>query len=248
MAMRIRVLFFGQLRDLLGRQEDELELAEGATLETVFAHYASQSPAVAALSKSVVMARNQAFAGPREPVADGDEVAVMPPVSGGIGTPWIAHCAEPDGSFFALTSERIDAQALRERVQQPSDGAVVTFEGVTRDHTGNRRTHYLDYHGYPPLALATMREIGLGAQAQFDVHRVGVIHRVGRLEIGEASVVTVVGSAHRRAAYEASLAVIDTLKKRVPIWKKEYFADGEVWVEGAWDEDLPRAGTAPEAT
>lgn len=236
--MAVRVLFFGQLRDIVGCSEDEYTAPADATLETVFTHYASRFPAMAALAQSVVMARNQEFSAPSEPVRDGDEVAIMPPVSGGSDASWIVSAEEADGSFFALTAGSLDAAALRERIQLPSDGAVVTFEGVTRDHTAARQTRYLDYHGYEPLALAAMREIGRTAQSHFDIHRVGIIHRVGRVEIGEASVVIVAGSAHRRAAYEASLFMIDTLKKRVPIWKKEYFEDGEIWVEGDWDEDL----------
>lgn len=238
--MRVRVLFFGQLRDIIGCSEEDFDAPDGATLETVFGHYASAFPAVAALANSVVMARNQAFAAPSEVIEDGDEVAIMPPVSGGSDAVWLASSTEPDGSFFGLTAEPLHAPQLRQRVQQASDGAVITFEGVTRDHTAERRTRYLDYHGYEPLALASMREIGLGAQSRFDIHRVGIVHRVGRVEIAEPSVVIVSASAHRRAAYDASVYMIDTLKKRVPIWKKEYFDDGEVWVEGDWDEELQR--------
>jgi molybdopterin synthase catalytic subunit len=118
---------------------------------------------------------------------------------------------------------------------------VVTFEGTVRNHTGGRRTLYLDYEGYEPMALRTMAEIGRELAGSFAIERIAMAHRLGRLLVGETSVVVVVTAAHRRPAFEAALEGINRLKKRVPIWKKEHFADGEVWVEGAWDPDVPLA-------
>jgi molybdopterin synthase catalytic subunit len=235
--MRIEVLFFGQLKDMIGLARDELEVEEGASLETVFRHYASQSPKLEAMASSIAMARNERFAPPNEALKDGDEVAMMPPVSG--GSQWLASGGS-EGVFAAVTERPIDSRALAERAQTDGNGAVLVFEGVVRDNSGGRRTLYLDYECYMPLALRQLGEIGRGIRARFDIHAIALVHRIGRLQIREASVSIVVAAAHRRPAYEASLEAIDEVKRKVPVWKKEYFADGEVWVEGQWDESVPR--------
>ncbi len=236
--MRIEVLFFGQLKDIVGRSSDQSELPEGARMETLFARLASEHPRLRAMAGSIAMARNQEFVALDEPLADGDEVAFMPPVSGGSG--WIEHAEDASG-FYAITLEPLDPRALVESLQTGDDGAVITFEGVTRNNTKGRSTLYLDYECYAPMALAKMREIGRDLLEKHGIRALGFIHRVGRLEIKEASVIIVVCSAHRQAAYDASLEAINRLKKLVPIWKKETFADGEVWVEGAWDDAVPRS-------
>jgi molybdopterin synthase catalytic subunit len=195
----------------------------------------------------VVIARNQEFADPETAVGDGDEVALMPPVSGGSGaaSPWIAYSENPAGSFYALTREPIDVRAAAAKLQAGEDGALITFEGVVRNHSKGRRTLYLDYECYVPLALKKMQEIGAEILESHKVRAIAMVHRLGRLEIGEASVAILVASAHRKPAYEASLEAINRLKRLVPVWKKEYFEDGEVWVEGEWESSVPRpAGTA----
>lgn len=237
--MRIQVLFFGQLKDVAGRSSAEVDLPVGARMETVFERFASEYPKLREMAGSIAMARNQEFVTLDEPLADGDEVAFMPPVSGGSG-PWIAH-AEDEQGFYAITADPLDSRALVERLQTGEDGAVITFEGVTRNNTKGRATRYLDYECYAPMALAKMQQIGRELLAGYGIRAIGFVHRVGRLEIKEASVIIVVCSAHRKAAYDASLEAINRLKKLVPIWKKEYFEDGEVWVEGAWDEAVPRS-------
>jgi molybdopterin synthase catalytic subunit len=236
--VRVQVLFFGQLKDIVGRPSDEVELSSGSKMETLFARFASDHPKLGEMASSIAMARNQEFVTLDEPLADGDEVAFMPPVSGGKG--WAAH-AEDAVSFYAITEDPLDSRALVARLQTGDDGAVITFEGVTRNNTKGRSTRYLDYECYAPMALLKMQEIGDDLLAKHGIRAIGFVHRVGRLEIQEASVVIVVCSAHRQAAYDASLEAINRLKKLVPIWKKEYFADGEVWVEGAWDEAVPRS-------
>lgn len=241
--MRIQVLFFGQLKDIVGQAGGDLELAAGSSVGTVFDHYASQYPRLREMSASIAIAQNHEFAQRDAVLSDGDEIALMPPVSGGCDDSWIACCAHEFG-FFAVTDRVIDAQALVKRLQRDNDGAVLTFDGVVRDHTGNRRTVYLDYEGYAPLAVKTMQRLGEEIRSKHDVHAVGMIHRVGRLELQEASISIVVTSAHRQAAYDASLEAINRIKKLVPIWKKEYFADGEVWVEGSWEDDVPRQGVS----
>jgi molybdopterin synthase catalytic subunit len=246
LVMRVTVLFFGMLKDLVGRSQEELELTEGARLETVFDHYASQFPKLREMAGSVVIARNQEFADPETPVGEGDEVALMPPVSGGsdADSPWLALSENPPAAFYALTRLPIDARALASKLLAGEDGALITFEGVVRNQSKGRRTLYLDYECYVPLALKKMEEIGAEILKSHQVRAIGMVHRLGRLEIGEASVAIVVASAHRKPAYEASLEAINRLKRLVPVWKKEYFEDGEVWVEGEWESSVPRpAGT-----
>lgn len=184
------------------------------------------------------MARNQEFSELRTPVSDGDEVAFLPPVSGGSGKEIIDEA----GHYFALTRDAIVTNAITERVQRSSDGAVVAFEGVVRDNTKGRATKFLDYECYEPMALKMMAQIGREIAASFAIGRMAMVHRLGRMEIGETSVLIVACAPHRRPAFEAALEGINRLKKLVPIWKKEHFADGEVWVEGEWDEAAPVAG------
>ena len=243
--MRIRALFFGQLKDVVGCSEETIELPAGARGEPVFRHYASQLPRLGAMADSIAMARNGEFSAPDAGLEDGDEVALMPPVSGGAALPLVRESA---GDYFAVTADPIDSSALRRRIQSDEDGALVTFEGVVRDNSQGRKTRYLDYECYAPLALNAIEQIGRAVLERFDARRIAIVHRVGRLAIREVSVAVVVAAAHRRAAYAASREAIDTIKKRVPVWKKEYFEDGEVWVEGRWDDDIPRSTGAAAAS
>jgi MoaE-MoaD fusion protein len=239
--MRARVLFFGVLKDLVGRSSEDAEFAEDADLRAVLDHYAALSPAVGKMAGSIVVARNQEFAEPATKIAEGDEIALLPPVSGGSEQAADPLEMEEGGNYFAITRQSIDARRLSARLLRGSEGALVTFEGTVRNHTGGRRTLYLDYEGYEPMALRTMAEIGRELAGAYPVERLAMAHRLGRLLVGETSVVVAVAAAHRRPAFEAALEGINRLKKRVPIWKKEHFADGEVWVEGAWDPNVPLA-------
>ena len=239
--MRVKVLFFGMLKDVAGRAEDSLELAEGSAVGAVFEHYASRFPPLREMAGRVVLARNQEFADPSAGVADGDEIAFLPPVSGGSG--WLAEISDESGNCFGLTRLAVDARALSARLLQGEDGAVVTFEGVVRNNTKGRRTRYLEYECYEGMAVKKMAEIGRELAAQYAISRIAMVHRLGRMEIGETSVAIVVTAPHRRPAFEAALEAINRLKRLVPIWKKEYFADGEVWVEGEWDDRAPVAAS-----
>ncbi len=236
--MQIKVLFFGQLRDVCGQSEDQLDLPPGSRASTVFDHYAARFPKLQAMARSIVLARNHEFTGPETELAENDEIALLPPVSGGALGPAIT---DPEGHYFALTRDPIDPRELESRLLQGIDGALVTFLGVVRNNTKGRRTLRLDYDCYEPMALREMATIGREVAAQFEISRIAIVHRLGMMEVSEASVVVVVTSPHRRAAFEAALEAIDRLKKTVPVWKKEFFADGEIWVEGDWDEKTPRA-------
>jgi len=148
-----------------------------------------------------------------------------------------------DDQIF-LTRDAIDAAALIRRVRAAEDGAVVTFDGCVRNHSHGRPTLYLDYEAYESMALAKMRDIAAEIHAKFPIHRVAIAHRLGRLQIGETSVFIAVSSPHRPAAFDACRFAIDTLKRTVPIWKKEYFEGGAVWADG---ELPPMPAEAPAA-
>jgi molybdopterin synthase catalytic subunit len=141
------------------------------------------------------------------------------------------------GDLYILVREPIDHPALVHHVRANEDGAVVTFDGCVRNHSHGRATLYLEYEAYEAMALGKIREIGAQIHEKFPIHRVAIAHRLGRLEVGETSVFIAVSSPHRPAAFEACRFAIDTLKRTVPIWKKEYFEDGAVWADG----ELPPA-------
>src|SRR6266404_2624082 len=185
--MRVKVLFFGMLKDIVGSAEEQLNVPEDAQLENIFDHYAECFPRLREMAGSIVLARNHEFSKASERVTDGDEVAFLPPVSGGsaaAGLPYTHEIQDAAGHFFALTRQPIDTHAIG---------------------------------------------------------RMAMVHRLGRMEIGETSVAVIVTAPHRQAAFDAALEGINRLKRLVPIWKKEYFVDGEVWVEGEWDRSAPLA-------
>lgn len=223
--MHVRVLFFGQLREIAGAVEHDAELPAGARMEDAFAHLSARWTGLAAFRAIVVAARNQEFAQWDTPLTDGDEIAFLPPVSGG------ARSADVN-EFCELVREAISVADCVQWAKTSEDGAVAVFEGIVRNYSRGRRTIYLEYEVYAPMALAKMREIATEAREKFAIHRIAVVHRLGRMEIGETSVLVAVSAAHRAAAFDACRFAIDTLKQIVPIWKKEYFADGSAWAEG----------------
>lgn len=214
--MRVRILFFGLLKDLVGKSSDSLELPEGSSVRDVLEHYLSRVPTSLT---SIAVAVNQQYASAETKLKSDDEVALLPPVSGGTGKAVITRDA-------ILTSD------VLARIKQGEDGAAVVFEGVVRNHTRGRRALYLDYEAYEEMALEQLETLAEHALKEFAVRDVAIVHRLGRLQIGEISVLIVVASAHRAAAFDACRWLIDTLKRTVPIWKKEYFEDGAVWADG----------------
>ncbi|HYZ86757.1 MAG TPA: molybdenum cofactor biosynthesis protein MoaE [Bryobacteraceae bacterium] len=234
--MKIRVLFFGQLKDYVGHGEEQLEVAAGSALENVWRHYEQMHPALAALRRGVVFARNHEFSNPGTELADGDEVAFLPPVSG--GSDRYTQVIEDGGQFYALTRQPIDMLELRRRVLRDDDGAITSFEGVVRNNTKGRATKFLDYECYEEMATRVMAQIGREIASAYAIGRLAMVHRLGRMEIGDTSVAIVASAPHRKPSFDAALDGINKLKKLVPIWKKEHFVDGEVWVEGEWDDSL----------
>jgi len=225
--MRVRVLLFGVLKDVFQRSEDSLELGSEATVADLLEHYRGLSPERAGIFHSVALAVNQEYANASRRLEEGDEVALLPPVSGGLEIP-----VRPESYKCEIVRERIPTKQILEGIKHAEDGAVVVFEGIVRNHTRNRKTLFLDYEAYEPMAISQLNALAEKVLANYKVREVVIVHRLGRLEIGETSVVIIVASAHRAAAFDACRFAIDTLKRTVPIWKKEHFTDGMVWADG----------------
>ena len=243
----VKVLFFGAARDAVGHGEVDFVLKSASTAANAFDKVLERYPDLRRFGRSLLFAVNQEYAAQDCEVHDGDELAVFPPVSGGAtaeppkreetearetGTAGVSPASTPTRDFFELTTQPIDVGAVARRVVLPTCGATVTLDGYAREWTRGRRTLYLVYEAYAPMALHELERLGREAHGSFDIAHIGIVHRTGRLEIGETSVVIAVSAPHRRAAFEACEWAIRELKRTVPIWKKEIFEDGEVWVEG----------------
>jgi MoaE-MoaD fusion protein len=242
LEMTVKVLFFGMLKDIVGSSEVQLNVADGAQLQTIFDHYAARFPRFHEMASSIVMARNHEFSEVSTCISDGDEVAFLPPVSGGTAaeSEYTHEFQDAGGHFFALTRRPIDMRVLVTKIAAGEDGAVLSFEGIVRNNSNGRRTLCLEYECYEPMAIKTLAQIGSEIAVSHAIGRIAMVHRLGRMEIGEASVAVIVTAPHRRPAFDAALEGINQLKRLVPIWKKEYFVDAEAWVEGEWDRALLR--------
>jgi len=247
-TMQVRILFFGVLKDLAGQTTDSLSLPGGATLGEVLGYYEQRIPSLSSLKASIAMSVNQEYARLETKLKDGDEIALLPPVSGGLEVKENATGIVQSVRRAALVNEKIDTQQVLDKLKQPADGAAVAFEGVVRDNTLGRPTLYLNYEAYEEMALKQLESLSAQALSEFRIRDVAITHRLGRLEIGETSVLIVVASAHRAAAFDACRWLIDQLKKTVTIWKKEYFEDGAVWADGEpFPSEIPKAeGTHSE--
>ena len=256
MSITVRVLFFGAARDAAGCEEAALILNPPHDSANAFAQLLNAYPNLQRFGKSLLFAVNQEYAQSDREIFDGDELAVFPPVSGGsekrsatetrrhrehqteaqqeadAGNAGAPPAPDSEKDFFELTTDPIDVGTVSRRVILPECGATVTLDGYAREWTRGRRTLYLVYEAYQPMALREMKRLGEQAHEKFEIAHLGIVHRTGRLEIGETSVVIAVSAPHRRAAFEACEWAIRELKRTVPIWKKEFFEDGEVWVEG----------------
>jgi molybdopterin synthase catalytic subunit len=230
----IQVLFFGGAKDIAGTNSIEIILESPATLTSAAQAVLTRFPGLKRYGRSLLFAVNQEYTSGNTQIQANDELAVFPPVSGGSETVCDYRCPN---DFFELTKDPIDVGAVARRVVLPECGATVTLDGYARRWTADRETEYLVYEAYDRMALSEMQKLGSEAHKRFEIAHVGIVHRTGRLEIGETSVVIAVSSPHRRAAFEACEWLIKELKRTVPIWKKEVFQDGEVWVEGEGASD-----------
>jgi MoaE-MoaD fusion protein len=219
--MQVHVLPFGVLKDWLGASGSMVELPDGATVADLLAQLGATAPL-----RGIAVSVNAEYARVADILRDGDEVGLLPPVSGG------CSLDVSDSVITALTREVIDADRMVAAAKRGEDGAVVVFDGIVRNHTRSRQTLYLDYEAYEEMALKQMDSLSRDAVMRFGVRHVTLVHRLGRLNVGETSVLIVVASAHRAQAFDACRWLIDTLKKTVPIWKKETFVDGVVWAAG----------------
>ena len=231
--LSVRVLFFGAARDAVGHDQLDITCDVRCTTGEVFQKLLSDYPDLNRFAKSLLLAVNQQYADPKRELHEGDELAIFPPVSGGNAeSAGILPVSSANLDFFELTTAPIDVAAVARRVVLPECGATVTLDGYAREWTKGRRTLYLVYEAYEPMALTEMKRLGAQAHEKFDIAHIGIVHRTGRLEIGETSVAISVSAPHRAAAFAACEWAIRELKRTVPIWKKEVFEDGEVWVEG----------------
>ena len=225
-SIKVQVLFFGSARDVVDQNPLELELEAPATVATAFQSLRTRFSDLEKFGRSLLFAVNQEYANQDTSLTDADELAIFPPVSGGSCD---YRCPY---DFFELTADPIDVGSVARRVVLPVCGATVTLDGYARRWTNDRETEYLVYEAYEQMALKELERLGREAHKQFEIAHMGIVHRTGKLEIGETSVVIAVSAPHRRAAFEACEWAIKELKRTVPIWKKEVFADGEVWVQG----------------
>jgi molybdopterin synthase catalytic subunit len=225
--MRVRVLFFGMLKDRMGKSSDLLELPDGASIRDLLAHYETEVPRLKESLPALAVAVNQVYASPEAKLKAGDEVALLPPVSGGSAN----ETVQP-ARYASIVRNPIDSQQVLNGIKRGEDGAALVFEGVVRNQSRGRKTRYLEYEAYEEMALQQMESLAAQALTQFQIRDVAIVHRLGHLEIGETSVLIAVASAHRAAGFDACRWLIDSLKRTVPIWKKEYFEDGAVWGDG----------------
>lgn len=232
-AITVRVLFFGAARDAVRRDQIEFELESPIDAAAARAELLASYPALRRFGNSLLFAVNQEYAENSREIREGDELAVFPPVSGGAASAGILPASTSENDFFEITTDPIDVGAVARRVVLPECGATVTLDGYAREWTKGRRTLYLVYEAYRAMAISEMKCLAAEAHEKFDITHIGIVHRTGRVEIGETSVVISISAPHRRAAFEACEWAIRELKRTVPIWKKEVFEDGEVWVEGS---------------
>ena len=221
--MRLTVQLFANLAETCGARQIELcNLPQPLTAALVMDAFVDRFPQVDGMQDSIMFAVNAEYVSADHPVSACDEVALIPPVSGG-----------SDDELFKITHDVLDPNALHHLVLSPQAGAVSLFMGVVRDNNLGRDVDYLEYDAYPAMATKVMRQIAAEIRDRWDVLEIAMHHRIGRLEIGEASVAVAVASAHRGEGIEACHYGIDRLKAIVPIWKKEVWADGEEWIEGS---------------
>jgi MoaE-MoaD fusion protein len=224
---RLTIKLFATLRERARAAELSREFPDGTTVGEIWSRLLGEFPALGGHHDGVAFAVNQEYVNEGFRPRNEDEVAFIPPVSGGIDEPsanykWIGP--------VKIGREPVDIEALERAVADPSAGATVTFAGTTRNGNAGRRVLRLEYEAYEPMALSEMRKLAREAAERFKIVRIAIQHRIGFVDIGETSVAISVSAAHRAEAFDACRFAIDRLKEVVPVWKKEYFEGGEVWI------------------
>ena len=228
--VQVKLLFFASLKDIVGSRQLDFDVPSGATVNDLLERLEARYPGLRPYRSIVLTSLNEDYVERSTVVSDGDEVAIFPPVSGGASSEPVI--ADRPREVYRLTREAIDAREIADMILRPEDGALCIFEGVVRNNSKGKTTRYLEYEAYETMALKTMEEIGEFVRSAWEIGCVAIVHRLGRMEIGETSVAIIITSPHRRASFDACEYAIDRLKKIVPIWKKEFFDDGEIWIEG----------------
>jgi molybdopterin synthase catalytic subunit len=227
--MQVTIRYFAIMREHLGKSVETLDVPEGTNAGDVFALATRDVPRLAPLQRAVMVMVNEEYAEPDQPLKDGDDVALIPPVSGG----------DDEGTkLFIVTEDVLDPRTIEELVAGPDAGAIVTFAGTVRNTARGRDVTALDYEAYPSAAEKMLARVGDEAREQWPEVRIAIVHRYGHLLPGEASVVIACASPHREAAYHASSFAISRIKEIVPIWKKEWYADGSTWIGSELDYQI----------
>lgn len=216
--MEVMIRYFAMVREIVGKPSEERTLAAGTTAGDLLDQLAAEQPRLARLRPSIMVMVNEAYAPGGQVLADGDDVALIPPVSGGAAKP------------YWVQSEPIDPRAVERLVDDPTTGALVTFVGRVRDNARGQAVTALEYEAYTAAAERMMTQIGNEIRERWGIERVAIVHRTGTLAVGEASVAIAVASGHRQEAFAAAQYAIDRLKEIVPIWKKELYVGGAVWI------------------
>ena len=243
--MQVRVLYLGMLKEMVGRELDLVQLPEGARLQDLCHILQERIPELDKFYNAIALALNYEYSDGTAELHENDEVALIPPVSGGASdeVSTAEHSMPLLSGHSALVRRTIHTAAIVTQLKHPEDGAVATFDGVVRNNSRGRRTLSLEYTAYEAMALQQMEQLAQRALAAYKIRDLRIVHRLGRLHIGETSVYIAVASAHRAAAFDACRWLIDTLKKTVPIWKKEFFEDGAVWADGEpFPQEISTAG------
>lgn len=237
--MKIKTRYFAIVREALGKRDDVREVPEGATAGDLLAEITREVPRLAKLGRAMMLMVNQEYVEASHLLHDGDEFVIIPPVSGGETSP-----------RFLVTEDEIDRDVIDELVWDDAAGAIVSFIGTVRNHARGKHVVALDYEAYPPAAEKMLAQIGAEIESKWGLKNVAIHHRTGKLAPGEISVVIAVASAHRDEAFDAARYAIERIKEIVPIWKKEHYDDGAVWVgsEADYQREIGRLPAAADAS
>lgn len=259
--MQVHVKFFAIFREYVGLKEDWREIEPGTTVQELWNHYTANAKNPRVANIRAAFSVNQRLAKPETVLNGGEEVGFLPPVSGGAGTrkknvtrkttrktKATTRAPKKNASLtraFVITKKPLSLDALVSRVSHPAAGAISTFLGVVRDNAHDKQVKFLEYEAYPELAERMLAQIGAETQERWSDVRIAIAHRIGRLKIGEASVIIATSSPHRAESFAACRYAIERLKVILPVWKKEFASDTDYWVEGPTAGDVP-TGKADE--